>query len=162
MYCNVNLRGNTNRVFVIFNKKNFEPNITPIPSAKEGRGDWNSCQKFNLRIAVHNKPRRKKKELSEEEKEWIENFLETTDITYTTPERRDTVYVEMAGGKREYKQNRYLFWKLRDLLEIINGSRIFLHSQKLLNINSHFAKCTTSSKCISGLQQWHPTLFLFM
>ena len=147
---------------MIFNKKNFEPNITPIPSAKESRGDWNSCQKFNLRIAVHNKPRRKKKELSEEEKEWIENFLETTDITYTTPERRDTVYVEMAGGKREYKQNRYLFWKLRDLLEIINGSRIFLHSQKLLNINSHFAKCTTSSKCVSGLQQWHPTLFLFM
>ena len=30
----------------------------------------------------------------------------------------------MDGGKREYKQKRYLLWKLRDLLEIINGSKI--------------------------------------
>ena len=30
----------------------------------------------------------------------------------------------MDGGKREYKQKRYLLWKLRYLLEIINGSKI--------------------------------------
>ena len=30
----------------------------------------------------------------------------------------------MDGGKREYKQKRYLLWKLHDLLEIINGSKI--------------------------------------
>ena len=30
----------------------------------------------------------------------------------------------MDGCKREYKQKRYLFWNLRDLLEIINGSKI--------------------------------------
>ena len=52
-------------------------------------------KKFDLRIAVHNKSGRKKNELSEEEKEWIENFLERSDITYTTPGRRDTVYVGM-------------------------------------------------------------------
>ena len=30
----------------------------------------------------------------------------------------------MDGGKREYKQKRYLLWKLPDLLEIIDGSKI--------------------------------------
>ena len=62
--------------------------------------------------------------MSEEEEEWIENFLERSDITYTTPGKRNTVYVGMPGGKREYKQKRYLLWKLLDLLEIINGSKI--------------------------------------
>ena len=37
--------------------------------------------------------------------------------------------------------------------------RIFFHSQKLLSINSHFAKCTTSSKCI---RRWLSILFLFI
>ena len=49
------------------------------------------AKKFNLRIAGHNKSGRKKNELSEEKEEWIENFLERSDITYATPRRRDTV-----------------------------------------------------------------------
>ena len=44
-------------------------------------------KKFNLRIAVHNKLGRKKNELSEEEEEWLENFLERSDITHTIPRR---------------------------------------------------------------------------
>ena len=60
------------------------------------------AKKFNLRIAVHNKLGRKNKELSEEKEDWIEN------IPYTTPGRMDTVYVGMYGGKRKYKQKRYL------------------------------------------------------
>ena len=73
------------------------------------------AKKFNLRIAVHNKSRRKKNKLREEEQEWIENFLERSDITYTTPGRRDTVYVGMDGGKSECKQKR---------CENINGYKI--------------------------------------
>ena len=42
---------------------------------------------------------------------------------YVTTGIRDTVYVGMDGGKREYKQKRYILWKLRDL-EIINESKI--------------------------------------
>ena len=30
----------------------------------------------------------------------------------------------MDGGKKDYKQKRFLPWKHRDLLEIINGSKI--------------------------------------
>ena len=63
---------------------------------------------FNLRIAVHNKSERKNNELSEEEEEWVENFLERSGITYTTSGRRDTVYVGMDAGKRGYNQKRYL------------------------------------------------------
>ena len=110
-HCNVSLRNNTNHVFSIFNKTNFEPKcsqdwkMTPIQSTKEGRGDWNSSQKFNLCIAVHNKSGRKKNELSEEEEELIENFLERSDITYTTPGRRNTAHVGMVikGSKTAVK-----------------------------------------------------------
>ena len=63
------------------------------------------AKKPNLRIAVHNNSGRKKNKLSEEEEEWIENFLERSDITYTTPGRRDTVCVGIDGGKRKYNNN---------------------------------------------------------
>ena len=45
----------------------------------------------------------KKNESSQEEREWLENFLERADITYTTPGRRDTVYIGMDHGKSQYK-----------------------------------------------------------
>ena len=63
----------------------------------------------------------KKNELSEEEKEWSDNFPERSDIAFTTPGRRDTIYVGMEGGKRECKQIRNLLWKLH---EVINGYKI--------------------------------------
>ena len=63
-----------------------------------------------------NKAGRKKNELSQEEREWLENFLERADITYTTPRRRDTVYVGMDHAKCQYKEKRHLLWKIRDLL----------------------------------------------
>ena len=78
-------------------------------------------KKFNLRIAAHNKSGRKKNELSEEEKEWIDNFPERSDIVYAIPGRRDTIYVGMDGGKRGCKQKRNLLWKLH---EVINGCKI--------------------------------------
>ena len=48
------------------------------------------AKKFNLSIAVHNKAGRKENKLSEDEEEWIDNFLERSDIMYTTARRRDT------------------------------------------------------------------------
>ena len=78
-------------------------------------------KKFNLRKAVYNKSGIKNNELRGEKEEWIENFSERLDITYATPARRDTDYVGTDGGKGEYRQKRYLFWKLLDLLEIITN-----------------------------------------
>ena len=44
-------------------------------------------------------PGRKNNELSEVKEQWIENFLERSGITYSTPRRRDTVYVGTNGDK---------------------------------------------------------------
>ena len=67
--------------------------------------------------------------MNQEEREWLENFLERADITYTTPGRRDTVYVGMDHGKRQYKQKRYLVRKICDLLGIINASKVITNEQ---------------------------------
>ena len=62
------------------------------------------AKKVNLRIAVDNNSGRKKDEFSEEVEKLMENFLERSEITYTTPGKRDTVCVEMNDGKRESKR----------------------------------------------------------
>ena len=81
-------------------------------------------KKLNLRIAADNNSGRKKDEFSEEVEELMDNFLERLEITHTTPGKRDTVCVEMNDGKWESKRKWYLLWKFRELLEIINGSKI--------------------------------------
>ena len=95
-----------------------------LPSSLRKKADviGTLAKKISLHKAVHNKSGRKKSGLCEIEEEWIENFLERSDITYTAPGRRNTVYVGMHGVKSEYKQKRYLLLKLRDLE--INVSKI--------------------------------------
>ena len=88
------------------------------------------AKKFKVSIAVaKNKARRKKNELSQEEREWLKKFLEREDKTYITPGRRNTVYVGMDHDKRQYKQKRYLLWKIRDLLGVINASKVLTNKQ---------------------------------
>ena len=106
-HCNVNLRSNTNHVFNILNKSDFEPNcsqdwkITPIQSSKEDWGYWNSSQKVQSAYSGTWQVRKKKEWMLREKKAKRMNFLERSDITYTTPGRRDTVYVGMDGGRKE-------------------------------------------------------------
>ena len=45
------------------------------------------------------------------------------------PGRRDTVYVGMDHGKRQYEQKRYLLWKIRDLLGIFNAAKVINNEQ---------------------------------
>ena len=45
------------------------------------------------------------------------------------PSRRDTVYVGMDLGKRQYKQKRYLLWEIHDLLGTINASKVIANEQ---------------------------------
>ena len=87
-------------------------------------------KKFKLMIAVtENKGVRKKNELNQKQREWLENVLKRADMTYTTPGRRDTVYVAMDHGKRQYKQKIYLLGKIRDLIALINASRAITNKQ---------------------------------
>ena len=67
--------------------------------------------------------------MSQDEIEGLEKLLERPDITYPTPGRRDTVYGDVIQCKRQYKQKRYLMWKIHDLLGIINESKIITNKQ---------------------------------
>ena len=69
------------------------------------------ANKFKLRIKpTQLKAGRPKNELTESEKEWLQNFLDKPNITYVTPGRKDHRY--------------YLMWTLNDLLNIANGSSL--------------------------------------
>lgn len=75
--------------------------------------------KFNFKKSTRGRPR---KDLKEEEKNWLIEFLARGDLTYTNPGRKDNVYIGKQDGERIYKQRLYLLWNLRDILEIANGT----------------------------------------
>ena len=106
--------------------RSFHKTERSLPSSpqKKVEGIGTLSKKFNLRITVHNKSGKKQNKLSEEEEEWIQNFLERSDTTYKTTRGKNAFSVEIYCDKREYKQKRYLIWEFRNLLEIINGSKI--------------------------------------
>ena len=61
-------------------------------------------KKFKLRIAVaKNKAGSKENELSQEEKKWLENLLEKTDITYTdaVPSMSEWIAVNVNTSKKD-------------------------------------------------------------
>ena len=95
----------------------------PLNPRKEVEVIGSLAKKFKL------KKQSKKNELSQEEREWLDKLLEGADLTYTTPGKRDTVYVGMDHGKRQYKQKRYLLRKTSDLLSIINASKVITNEQ---------------------------------
>ena len=100
-------------------------------------------------IAVHKKSGRKKNKSSKEEEEWIKNFLERSDIIFTTSGRRDTVYARMDGCQREHKQKLYYFGNS------VTYYKLFFQLQNLLNMKSYLAKCKTSSK---STRRWLTTV----
>ena len=80
-------------------------------------------EKYQVKMPFKNSKRgRSRKDLNEEEKQWLETFLSRSDVTYSNRRRKDHVYVGKIDGKRRYKQRLFLLWTLRDLLDIANGS----------------------------------------
>ena len=76
--------------------------IAPTQTTKKVEAIGSLAKKFKLRVTVaKNKEGKKKNELSQEEKEWLENLLERADMTYTMPGRHDTVYIGMDYDKRK-------------------------------------------------------------
>ena len=79
-------------------------------------------KKFNLRINVAaKKPGRPVNEFSADEIEWLLEFMERPDVTYTNPGRKDQRYIGKENGKSKFVPIRYLLWTLRDLLDMVNG-----------------------------------------
>ena len=52
---------------------------------------------------------------------WLKELLDRSDVSYTTPGRKDHIYVGKVNGVKKYEQKRYLLWNLRDLHDIANG-----------------------------------------
>ena len=89
------------------------------------------ASKYQIRIKMHENRGRPRKELSEEKKDWMIEFLSRSDMTYTNPGRQDNVYIGKVDGERKYLPRQYLLWTLKDLLDIINGSE--LHSSNFVS-----------------------------
>ena len=79
------------------------------------------AKKYNLRIQFKDSRGRKAKILSDDQEQWIIDYLERPEVTYTNPGRKDNVYVGKVNGKKEYIQKRYLLWTLRDTVGILNN-----------------------------------------
>ena len=62
-----------------------------------------------------------KKELETDEKSWLLDFLDLPDITYTTPAKRNEVYIGKVDEKKLYKTIKYLLRTLNEVLYIANG-----------------------------------------
>ena len=60
--------------------------------------------KYKLRIIFQQNRRRPRKELNEEEKIWLIEFLNRFNISYTNPGSKDHVYIGKIDGKSKYKQ----------------------------------------------------------
>ena len=82
----------------------------------------NLASKYQMRVKLYENRGRPRKDLCEKKKEWMLEFLGRSDITYTNPGRKDSVYVGKINGERKYLSRQYLLWTLRDLLDIVNGS----------------------------------------
>ena len=74
--------------------------------------------KFNYKKNARGRPR---KNLNEEEKCWLIEFLAWADLTYTNSGQKDNVYIDKENHKRIYKQRLYLLWNLRDI-DIANAT----------------------------------------
>ena len=61
--------------------------------------------KFNVKIQFGQKTGRKKKVLSENEQQWVKDFLDRPDISYTTPGRRDVLLVFLTKLKNMHKND---------------------------------------------------------
>lgn len=80
---------------------------------------------------------RKNKDLDDDQKKWIDSFLNWSDVTYMNPGRKDNLYVSKINDERKYKQKRYLLWTIRHLIlsmvldgkiKILKSSVMFLRS----------------------------------
>ena len=73
---------------------------------------------------MHENRGRPRKELSEEKKDWMIEFLNLSDMTSTNPRRQDNAYIGKVDVEWKYLPRQYLLWTLKDLLDIINGSKL--------------------------------------
>ena len=63
---------------------------------------------------------RPRKNLSDEQKQWLRNVLDRSDLSLMNPGKKIDAYVGKSNGERKCERKRYLLWPYRDLLNILN------------------------------------------
>ena len=62
------------------------------------------AKKFNLRIVQTEKRGRKLNALADDERTWLNDFLNRPDIVHITPVKNDNVYMGKVDGKKNFKK----------------------------------------------------------
>ena len=96
-----------------------------------------------VKVKFCEKVGRKNNVLSDLEQQWVEEFLNRADISYTTPGRRDNVYLGVVNKVKKFAQKRYLLWKIRDIFDMINGSKVMENNPDSDTFESNFEKKLT-------------------
>ena len=97
-------------------------NFLPKSPHKKAEVIEKRAEKYKVKFNFKKDPRgRPCKDLNEEEKSWLIEFLARADLTYANPCWKDNVYI--GKENRIYKQRLYLLWNLRDIIDIPNGTR---------------------------------------
>ena len=80
------------------------------------------AKQFNLKIQYSSKAKvgRPCNDLAEIEINWLKDFFDRPDITYTTPGMKDQKYLGKVNGESLFAQKRYLLWSMQDILGILN------------------------------------------
>ena len=73
-----------------------------------------------MRIKLPGKRGSKKRALTEDHENFLLDVFERSDLTYTNTGRKDNLYIDKINGEKTFLQKNYLFWNLRDVLNIIN------------------------------------------
>ena len=73
-------------------------------------------------------------------------FWNRPDISYTTPGRTDNVYLEKFNKVKKFDQKRYLLWTIRDIMHMINESKIMDSSSTIDTFEAQFGKKITNNK----------------
>ena len=101
------------------------------------------ASKFNVKVKLAQKVGRKKNELTEQENQWLVQFLNRPDISYTTPARKDNVYLGKFDKVKKFAQKRYLLWSIRDIMDLINGPKIVESDSVMDTFELQFGKKLT-------------------
>jgi len=107
------------------------------------------AKKYQMRIALSKKKGRKCEDLSEEQVEWLREYLERPEMTYINPGKKDNVYIGKIDGKSQYVQKQYLLWTLKETLDIINGSEFVGLSRNESSFPEMFDKKLSFAKLYS-------------
>ena len=85
-------------------------------------------------------------------------FLNRSDISYTTPGRKDNVDVGTFNKEKKFVQKRYLLWTIGEISDTINGSKL-LESSEGDNFCFKFGKDITFRRLYDLLKRHKEYIF---